>query len=95
MNSTTHPNIHPLDLDQCTAPLDDDDLGALRQYWEQVTDELCPLPRRAPRAVSLPTDGRRERREVRRTVSRITAAGQTRSRILPTAPTPDYPGEAA
>jgi hypothetical protein len=90
MNST----IHPLDLDQCTTPLDDNDLRALRQYWEQVIDELCPLPRRAPRAVPLPTDGRRERREVRRTVSRIAAADQTRSRVLPT-PTPDYPGEAA
>jgi hypothetical protein len=87
--------IHPADLDQCVAPLDDDDLRALRQYWEQVTDELCPLARPVPRAVPLPSDGRRERREVRRTVGRIAAAGQTRIRVLPVAPTPGWPGEAA
>src|SRR5690349_10093993 len=75
--------IHPADLDECVRPLDEDGQRELRRYWEQVTDELCPMPKRAPRAVPLPTDGRSERRQVRREVAQIAEVGRTRVRSLP------------
>lgn len=64
-------------LAECTAPLDDEQRQALRQYWEQVIrEEWVPPARRTPRPVPLAEDGRRERREARRAIARIAAAGR-------------------
>lgn len=65
------------DLDECVRALDEDGRRAVRQYWEQVIrEEWVPPTRRIPRAVPLPEDGRRERREARRAVARIAAASR-------------------
>ncbi|MGQ0574465.1 MAG: hypothetical protein ACT4RN_09695 [Pseudonocardia sp.] len=73
MSSTTH----AADLAECVVPLDDEGRRAVRRYWEQVIrEEWVPATRRAPRAVPLAEDGRRERREARRAVARIAAAGR-------------------
>jgi hypothetical protein len=66
-------------LADCVVPLDEEDRRAVRRYWKQVIrEEWCPPVRRVPRAVPLPTDGRRERREARRAVARIAAASRVR-----------------
>ena len=72
---------------ECMAPLDDEDRRAVRRYWERVIrEEWVPPERRVPRAVPLPEDSRRERREARRAVARIAAASRTvRMRALPSA----------
>jgi len=89
MKSTTDPAA----LAECIAPLNEEDRRAVRRYWEQVIrEELLPV-RRAPRAVPLAEDGRRERRAARRAVARIAAAGRARVRVLPGTDT--RPGEAA
>lgn len=73
MDSTTNGAA----LAECVAPLDEDARRAVRQYWEQVIrEEWAPLVRRMPRAVPLAEDGRRERREARRAIARIAAAGR-------------------
>lgn len=88
-------SIHPADLAQCVAPLDDDDRRAVCRYWEQIIrEELLPTPT-APRAVPLPEDGRRERRQTRRAVARIAAAGRAQVRTLPAGLVAGGPGEAA
>ena len=67
-------------LADCVVPLDEEDRRAVRRYWEQVIqEEWAPSAQPAPRAVPLPEDGRRERREARRSVARIAAAGRRRS----------------
>jgi hypothetical protein len=87
--------ISPADLDQCVVPLDEVSRRAVRRYWEQVIrEELLPVEQ-APRAVPLPEDGRRERRQARRAVARIAAAGRARVRALPAGPVSDWSGEAA
>ena len=59
-------------LDECVAPLADEDRRALRRYWEQVIrEEWVPPAKRAPRPVPLAEDGRRERREARRAVATV------------------------
>lgn len=64
-------------LAECVVPLPKEARRAVRQYWEQVIrEEWMPPVRRRPRAVPLPEDGRRERREARRAVSRIAAASR-------------------
>ena len=69
--------IDPLALDECVRPLDEDDRRELRRYWEQVIrEEWVPPSRWMPRAVPLAEDGRRERRQARRAVARIAAAGR-------------------
>ena len=73
MNSTTH----PADLAECVVPLDEEGRRSVRRYWEQVIrEEWVPAERGVPRAVPLAEDGRRERREARRAVARIAAAGR-------------------
>jgi hypothetical protein len=69
--------INPAALTECTAPLPEAARRAVCQYWEQVIrEEWVPSVRRRPRAVPLREDGRRERREARRAVSRIAAASR-------------------
>jgi hypothetical protein len=64
-------------LAECVAPLASEARRAVRQYWEQVIrEEWVPPVRRRPRVVPLAEDGRRERREARRAVSRIAAASR-------------------
>lgn len=74
MSSTTH----AADLAECVAPLDEEGRRAVRRYWEQVIrEEWVPSVRPASRAVSLAElDERRERREVRRAMARVAAAGR-------------------
>ena len=76
--------IHPADLDGCVRPLDEEDRRAVCRYWEQVIrEEWCPPVRRMPRAVSLPElERRRDRREARRAVARVAAAGRVRVRAV-------------
>jgi hypothetical protein len=94
-------NDDPASLADCMAPLDDHDWRAVRRYWEQVIrEEWVPAARRVPRAVPLAEDGRRERREARRAVARIAAAGRVApvvARRPSAAPIADLPmaGEAA
>ena len=73
--------IHPADLDGCVRPLSEEGRRVVRRYWEQVIrEELVPV-RPAPRAVPLPElERRRERREARRAVARITEAGRAQLR---------------
>ena len=67
----------PAALDECVRPLDDESRRMVRRYWEQVIrEEWVPPTRRLPRSVPLAEDGRRERREARRAVARIAAAGR-------------------
>jgi hypothetical protein len=69
--------IDPAGLTECVAPLPEAARRAVCQYWEQVIrEEWEPPVRRRPRAVPLSEDGRRERREARRAVSRIAAASR-------------------
>ena len=64
-------------LADCVAPLDDEGRRAVRRYWEQVIrEEWVPAERGVQRAVPLAEDGRRERREARRAVARVAAAGR-------------------
>lgn len=74
MNSTTY----VAELAECVRPLDEDGRRAVRRYWEQVIwEEWVRSVRPARRAVSLAElDGRRERRQARRAVARIAAAGR-------------------
>jgi hypothetical protein len=73
MDAMSDPRV----LDECMAPLNEEDQKAVRRYWEQVIrEEWEPPVRPRPRAVPLPEDGRRERREARRAVSRIAAASR-------------------
>ncbi|MGQ0573896.1 MAG: hypothetical protein ACT4RN_06785 [Pseudonocardia sp.] len=61
----------------CMSPLDEEGRRAVRRYWEQVIrEEWVPAERGVPRAVPLAEDGRRERREARRAIARIAAAGR-------------------
>ncbi len=64
-------------LAECVVPLDDEGRRAVRRYWEQVIrEEWEPPARSAPRPVPLAEDGRRERRQARRAVTRIAAASR-------------------
>jgi hypothetical protein len=73
MDSTTNGAA----LVECVAPLGEEGRRAVRRYWEQVIrEEWVPPVRRVPRAVPLDTDGRRERREARRAIAQIAAAGR-------------------
>lgn len=84
-------------LAECIAPLDDEQRRALRRYWEQVIrEEWAPPVRRVPRPVPLAEDGRRERREARRAIARIAAAGRVAVvRELPVRAARETAGEAA
>jgi hypothetical protein len=80
--------INPAALAESVAPLDDEDRRALRRYWEQVIREEWVSPeRRVSRAVPLPEDGRRERREARRAVAPIASANRTAQLRPPSART--------
>ena len=69
--------IQPAELAECVVPLDEDGRRAVRRYWEQVIrEEWVPAERGVQRAVPLAEDGRRERREARRAVARVAAAGR-------------------
>ncbi|KAA1032572.1 hypothetical protein FVA95_07600 [Pseudonocardia sp. EV170527-09] len=80
-------------LDDCTAPLADEQREALHEFWDRVIAEEwgpAPIPRPAP------VDGalvelaeRRRRRSTRRAMTRMVRAAQV------TAPAPSYGGEAA
>lgn len=87
-------------LDDCTAPLDDEQRESLHDFWEQVIrEELVPPVRRAPREVSLAElDERRERRAARRAVAQIAAASRVTRlrRSTPATRSAEFgPGEAA
>jgi hypothetical protein len=69
--------IDPAALTECIAPLPETARRAVFLYWEQIIrEEWEPPVRRRPRAVPLSEDGRRERREARRAVTRIAAASR-------------------
>ncbi len=85
--------INPADLAECVVPLDVVGRRAVRRYWELVIREELLRVRAVPRSVPLPEDGRRERREARRAVARIAAAGRARARRA--ANGVGGPGEAA
>ncbi|MGQ0576514.1 MAG: hypothetical protein ACT4RN_20245 [Pseudonocardia sp.] len=74
-------------LTECTAPLDDEECRALRRYWDQVIrEEWKPLAGRRPLPVLLAEDSRRQRREARRAMARVVAAGRlARVHALPVA----------
>jgi glutathione S-transferase len=79
MDSTTNGAA----LVECVVPLDEEGRRAVRRYWEQVIrEEWEPPVRRVPRAVPLPEDGRRERREARRAIARIAAASRVATAVL-------------
>lgn len=75
---------HGAALVECIAPLADENRRAVRAYWEQVIrEEWMPPVRRIPQVVA--QDGRRQRREARRAMARIAAAGRLASVVvLPT-----------
>lgn len=66
-------------LADCVAPLDEEDRAALRRYWDEVIGEVWsalharPVPRPVPLAE---LDERRARRQARRAMARVAAAGR-------------------
>ncbi|MGH3586577.1 MAG: hypothetical protein ACRDQ0_09665 [Pseudonocardia sp.] len=71
MNATGDPRV----LDDCVAPLDEEDRNAVHQYWDQVIqEEWAPRERHSPGAVLVPGDGSRQRRKARRAMAQIVAA---------------------
>lgn len=81
----------PAGLDDCTAPLSDEQREALHEFWDRVIrEEWGPAPRPAP------VDGamaelaeRRRRRSARRAMARIARTART------VEVTPGFGGEAA
>jgi hypothetical protein len=87
-------------LDDCTAPLGDEQRESLHDFWDRVIrEEWVPAARPQPRAVSLAElDERRERRSARRAVAQIAAASRVTHlrRSSPAARSGGFgPGEAA
>ena len=67
----------PQALAECMAPLDTEGRRALQRHWNRlIWEEWVPPSQRVPRAApTAGSDGRR-RREARRAVARIAAAGR-------------------
>lgn len=78
MDSTTYE--HGVALSDCVAVLDTDDQHAVEAYWDHVIAEVMaecePSARVLPRAVPLPEDERRARRQARRAMARVAAASR-------------------
>lgn len=78
-------------LDDCTAPLDDEQREALHEFWDRVIrEEWGPAPRSAPAdgAMAVLAE-RRRRRSARRAMARIARSARA------VEATPGFGGEAA
>ncbi|MGD9529618.1 MAG: hypothetical protein AB7L91_14580 [Dehalococcoidia bacterium] len=87
----------PAALAECIAPLDDEDCEVLHRYWDRVIEDVwSALPvQSVPRAASLAElEERRRRREARRAMTRVAAAGRA-VRFLPSPVRVAAPGRAA
>lgn len=95
MNSTIYD--HGAALSDCVVPLDADGEFAVQAYWQRVIwEEWEPPTRFVPRAVPLPEDERRARRQARRAMARVAAAGRLAAVIeLRPAVAATFGGEAA